>query len=82
MYQAIKTVFFGPTNHREPRVKATADAGTITVNWDDSIGVEANHLLAARKLCKKLDWNCDLIGGMLPIVDDSYVFVITRFNRE
>jgi hypothetical protein len=42
MRQAIVTKFLGPTDHRGSRIKATAEAGSITVSWDHGLGVEEN----------------------------------------
>lgn len=77
-YQAIVTSFFGPTNVRGSRVKAKADAGSITLNWDHSLGVEGNHRKAAEALRDKLGWNSDGYGrlhmGGLPGSGYAFVF--------
>lgn len=73
MRQAIVTKFYGPTNAREARVKATADAGSIWWNWDHSADAETNHLLAALALARKLGWYGHWLGGGLP--GGGYVFV-------
>lgn len=80
MRQAIVTRFLGPTNHRGARVKATADAGTVTVSWDYALGIAENHQAAATALLDKLGWTRDpwrrdLVGGSLP--GSGYAFVIT-----
>lgn len=54
--QAIETKFLGPTDHRGPRVKATAAAGSVTVEWDHALGPVDNHAAAARKLATDLGW--------------------------
>lgn len=43
MFQAITTRFLGPTNFRGSRVKATADAGSVTLSWDYALGIDQNH---------------------------------------
>lgn len=70
--QAIKTQYFGATNHRGARVKATCDAGSITVAWDYELSTEGNHHAAARALQNKLGWDDygPLAGGSL-----KHVFV-------
>jgi hypothetical protein len=73
MRQAIVTKFHGPTNHRGARVKATADAGSITLPWDHALGVEGNHRAAAEALAKKYGWPLDMFGGGLP--GSGYAFV-------
>lgn len=73
MRQAIETKFLGPTKTRGSRVKATADAGSVTIGWDYSIDVVDNHRLAAEQLMKKLEWTGNLIGGG---TRSGYVWVI------
>jgi hypothetical protein len=72
MRQAIVTKFHGPTNHRGARVKATADAGSVTVSWDYALGIAENHLAAAVALANKHGWPTNLVGGSLP--GSGYVF--------
>jgi hypothetical protein len=78
--QAIVTKYLGPTNNRGARVKATADAGSITVSWDHALNADDNHESAAVALRAKLGWNDDaygkLVGGGLPDgTGNCYVFV-------
>lgn len=73
MRQAIVTRFLGPTNHRGARVKATADAGTVTVSWDYALGISENHERAAFALADKLGWTGNWVGGGLP--GKGYAFV-------
>jgi len=68
MRQAIVTKWLGPTNHKGSRVRASCDAGTLTVSWDHEIGVgdnhRANHRAAALALAEKLGWGTEnWIGG-------------------
>lgn len=56
MRQAIETKYLGPTNHRGARIKATAQAGSVMLSWDDSKDVDENHLDAAQALAKKFGW--------------------------
>jgi hypothetical protein len=78
--QAITTKFLGPTNFRGSRVKAKCQAGSITVSWNDALGVDDNHDTAAQALAEKLDWTGEhygkLVGGGLPDgTGNCYVFV-------
>ncbi len=88
--QAIVTKYLGPTNHRYTRVKATAFAGSVTVEWDDSLNTELNHAVAAKTLADKYGWLDDkrtkedyemgidrprLYGGGMPD-GSSFCFVI------
>jgi len=76
MYQAIQTKFHGPTNTRGARVKATADAGSVTVSWDHAIGIYENHKAAAVALARRYGWPEDLDGGSLP--GSGYAFICRR----
>lgn len=66
MRQAITTKFLGPTNFRGSRVKATCQAGSVTISWDHATGSEENHLAAAKALCDKYDWGDPVAAGALP----------------
>jgi hypothetical protein len=61
--QAITTKYIGPSNVRGSRVKATCQAGSITLQWDDSLNSERNHEAAAKALAAKLDWHGEWRGG-------------------
>ncbi len=65
-YQAITTKYLSPTSVRGARVKATADAGSVTLSWDHSLNTDGNHLTAARALADKFGWSGHLIAGGLP----------------
>lgn len=47
MKQAIVTKYLAPTNSRGGRVKATAQAGSVTVPLDAALDVADNHRKAA-----------------------------------
>ena len=66
--QAIVTKYLGPTNFRGSRVKASCEARSITVSWDDAKDVNDNHDAAARQLAKALGWDKygKWVGGALP----------------
>jgi hypothetical protein len=78
--QAIVTKYFGPTDFRGSRVKAEADAGSVTVSWDHALNSEDNHRKAALALCGKLGWTVpspdSLVGGGLP-KSSGYAFVFS-----
>ena len=61
---SIETIWYGPTDHRGSRVKATAGKGrTVWVSYEygrDEFGYDA-HDIAARKLMDKMGWNWNLL---------------------
>lgn len=77
--QAIATRFLGPTNHRGARVRAYAEAGSVTLAWDHRTNVETNHVAAAHTLAAKLGWNGTWQGGALP--GAGYCFVLVDSPR-
>lgn len=87
--QAIKTKYLGATDYRGARVKATSDAGQITIPWSYDLGTEANHDSARKALQLKLavngerkygynflsdPWLRPMVGGALPN-NEGYAFV-------
>lgn len=57
MRQSIQTKYIGPTDHRGSRVKARTSSGiTLTLGWDDALGVDDNHSRAAQALALRLGW--------------------------
>jgi len=72
MRQAIITKYLGPTNFRGARVKATAEAGSVTVSWDYELDPPANHAVAAKMLAEKYGWPGTWHGGATA---PGYVFV-------
>ena len=63
--QAIRTRYIGPTNVRGSRVKADCEAGSITLDWDDAMNSEANHIAARDALLAKLGWNVPPYAAMI-----------------
>lgn len=75
MRQAIVTKFFGPTNARGSRIKATCQAGSIWHSWDFSVGVNENHDAAAKALAVKLGWiGAWYVGGLPDDKGNCYVW--------
>lgn len=71
--QAITVKYLAPTNTKGPRYKARCAAGTIIVNGSDKY-TDYNYRKAAKELCKKLNWDCDMVGGTA--YDGTEVFVL------
>ena len=61
--QAITTKYLGPTNTKGRRIKASCEAGSITVYYDYEFSVSENHDSACKALLAKLEWNGTYIGG-------------------
>ena len=80
--QAIQTKFIPCTNFHPSRVKARAEAGSITLEWDHALDVEENHEKAAKALQEKLCWvgthYGKLVGGAIPSGGYAFVFVRER----
>jgi hypothetical protein len=48
--QAIVTKYYGPSNVRGSRIKASAQRGSKFFTYEPAISIEANHRMAARML--------------------------------
>ena len=68
------------SDRRGARVKASADAGSITLDWDSDRDVGWNHRAAARALAKKLDWKGVWSGGSIKSERKGFVFVTSDFD--
>lgn len=85
----IRTQFGGPTNYRGSRILAKDDNGNRHATWYDSaLGIEENHLKAAKELAEKIrlkhqqngipdciPFTCRFIGS---IDNKGYVFGFTK----
>lgn len=73
--QAIETKYFGPQNMQGARMKATAQAVSITIPYDHSINEDSNHVAAARALVAKYTWDGEYAHGVL--ANGNHVFACT-----
>jgi hypothetical protein len=74
--QAILPKYLGPTNTRGSRVSAQAQAGRVTIGWDDALNSDENHRAAATALLAKQGWaDRSIVGGCLPSGDHCWVFL-------
>lgn len=71
--QAIVTKFIPPGEVRCARVKARVDAGSVTIPWDHSQGIQENHSRAAMALVERYNWGGAWAGGC--VFNQGYVFV-------
>jgi len=85
--QAITTKFVGPTDTKGSRIKATAEAGSVTIGWDHGLTSEGNHIAAAKALCAKLGWvsaadnrHTETVAGYLKA--GHYVHVFLPYGCE
>jgi hypothetical protein len=79
MAQAIETRYLGPTDFRGSRVKATCEAASVTLSWDDALDSVGNHDAAARALIRKMRWEgSDWYRGA---TKDSPGYVYVRASR-
>ena len=65
--QCITTKYHGPTEHKGSRISARVEHKRATYSWDYSLGVSANHQLAALKLAKLLGWINDYVEPELAL---------------
>lgn len=68
MRQAIVTKYLAPTNNHDARVKATCDAGSVTLPWNYGADTVQNHedaalLCAARYGWGPLGWHGGGVGN-------------------
>lgn len=80
--QAITTKFVKPTDFKGSRIKATAEAGSVTIGWDHALNSEGNHIAAAKALCVKLGWvpaadnrHTETVAGYLKAGQYVHVFL-------
>lgn len=66
IFQAIVTKYLGPTNTRGSRIKASASAGSKTVEYDCALNPDDNHKVAAETLATSLGWAGQWFGGGMP----------------
>jgi hypothetical protein len=79
--QAIQTRYLAPTNTLGARIKAWAQAGSITIPYPHELSGQAVHRLAALSLADKYGWEDQYLGGQLP--NGDYVFVADHnLSRE
>jgi hypothetical protein len=82
--QAIITKFIGPTNTRGSRIKATCEAGHITIPYPHAENTGTAHRMAAQALVDKLGWTTTnygpLVGGGTPD-GTGYAFVFALHDH-
>ena len=77
--QAIQTKYYGPTNTRGSRFKATCAAHSVTVGYDYSLNIDDNHKAACKALQEAMakrggdHWLKPMVSGCLK--DGTYAHV-------
>lgn len=79
--RAITTKYYGPTNHRGSKIKATAfnkAGGYLYQEYDDALNLDKNHLEAAKALVKRLMWKGTYVVGY----KDSGEFIWVNIDEK
>ena len=83
MFQAITTRYLGPCNVLGSRVKASCEAGSVTLTWNHALNTQKNHIAAAKALATKLEWYGYYVGGgMDHLSHRGYAFVSITHAHE
>jgi len=76
--QAILTKYLPYTNTKPSRIKASCQAGSITVSYKHELNLEENHERACALLIAKLGWSYathgETVCGQLPNGTYAHVF--------
>lgn len=64
LLQAIVTKYLCPTDRRGARIKAQAQAGSLTVSYDHE--ASNPHREAAQALADKMGWTWELVEAIMP----------------
>jgi hypothetical protein len=63
--KAIRTKYVGPTNFKGSRIIASdSDGNRVTIPYPSELKSEHAHAEAAVKLCVKMGWKGELVGGV------------------
>ena len=74
--QAITTKFLPATNHKPSRVKASCEAGSVTVSWwKEEKGISDQHSAAVKALCAKLKWGGTWYQGSAYNHPSGFIYV-------
>lgn len=80
VYNAIVTKYIGQSEYKPSRIKATCEAGSITVSYDHGLNGTENHIQAAKTLANKIGWHGKLITGAMP-GNKGYCHVFESIQR-
>jgi hypothetical protein len=72
---AITTRYYGPTNHRGSRIKASDQEGnTVCIPYPYELSYPETHHAATRMLCKNMGWTGRLAWASLTDSGNVYVW--------
>ena len=71
--QAIQTRYLAPTNTLGARIKAWAQAGSVTIPYPHELSGQAVYRAAAQALADKYGWKSQYLGGQLSNGDHVFV---------
>lgn len=78
--KAIVTKYHGPTNTRGARITADdGDGNRVSIPYPHELSGSDVHYKAAKTLCRKMGWECNLIGGGLK---NGYAWVFTDADHD
>lgn len=82
-YAAIVTKYLPATNHRQGRIKATCQAGSVVIAYPHELSINAAHAKAARALASKWGWGGVYVQGALPQgTGTGFCFVSIPISRD
>ena len=67
--QAIRTRYFGPTDHLGSRIQAKCEARAVYVPYDHALDIDGNHAAACAALVRRMGWHAPhgqyapMVGG-------------------
>jgi hypothetical protein len=73
--QAITTKYISATNTKGSRIKATCEAGSITISYPHELSGQDVHAAAAMALVRELGWDDYGKSWIAGGTKDGYVFV-------
>ena len=73
--QAIIVKYVGPTDTKGTRMKATCEAGSLTISYDSEKSALENAEHALTLLVHKLDWHTRYPQWVGASLGDAWVFV-------
>lgn len=80
-FAAITTKYIGPSNVLGSRIKATCQAGSVTIPYPHGLSVQEGHAKAAEALARKWGWSGVYVMGGMPN-GNGFCFVSISISRD